>query len=372
MSKKIRILFDANPLVKQKTGVGFYTEGIVKALAEIPGLELTGHYFLPRGAKPELPRAAGFRYTSNSWLAGQCIKALRKAGVRLPWELLSRSRADVLFFPDFTTWPSLFNTPKILTIHDLTYIDHPEYVRPRNLKYLQRYVARDARHAKLVLTVSEFSKTRIVKALGVPASKIIVEPIPPPKPLASKKHSDLPANFILFIGTIEPRKNIGSLIEAYEQLPEELRLKYALVLAGGQGWDSDTLMNRIKELQAKGLNIVTTGYTDDAKRAALYRQATVVVLPSFYEGFGMPILDAMSYGTPVAISDLAVFREIAGNDAAYFDPTSVVSIKKALVKILTDDRLRIRQIKNFPTILNKYSWDKVAVDIYQEVERLVG
>src|SRR5665213_340374 len=132
MSRKIRLLFDANPLVKQKTGVGFYTERIITALAEIPDLELAGHYFAGRGAKPQLPKAANLSYTSNPWLVGMFVKGLRKIHVRLPWELLAWRKADVLFFPDFTSWPSLFRKPVILTVHDLTYIDYPEYVRSRN------------------------------------------------------------------------------------------------------------------------------------------------------------------------------------------------------------------------------------------------
>src|SRR5437868_4367794 len=128
MSKEIRVLFDANPLVRQKTGVGFYTEGVVMALAKVPELKLHGHYFAQRGPRSALPKSKNLSYSHNSWLAGQFVKALRKFHIRLPWELLARQKADVLFFPDFTTWPSLFGRPKIVTIHDLTYIDLPRYV----------------------------------------------------------------------------------------------------------------------------------------------------------------------------------------------------------------------------------------------------
>ena len=370
MPGKIKVLFDANPLVKQKTGVGFYTEGVVKALAEIPELELIGHYFASRGPTPDLPKADNLSFTCNPWLIGQFVKALRKIHIRLPWELLAWQKADVLFFPNFTTWPSLFRTPKILTVHDLTYIDYPQFVSRRNLRFLRRYVAGDARRAASVLTISQFSKDRLVEEFKLPRQKVLVEPIPPPPPLAVKTHAGLPANFILFIGTIEPRKNIGGLVDAYAALPEALRGKYALVIAGGQGWNSDDVVERIKVFQAEGLNIVTPGYVDEQTRAALYAKAAVVVVPSFYEGFGMPLLEAMTYNAPLAVSNLPVLKEVTHDAAVYFDPSSTDSIKDALAKILTSSDLRHAQIKQFSGLLKNYSWQAVAADIYKDIQRL--
>lgn len=370
MVSKIRLLFDANPLVGQKTGVGYYTEGLIKALSEIPELELSGHYFKSRGRAPALPKANNLNFTSSPWLAGQFIKALRKVHIRLPWELISGRRGDVLLFPDFTTWPSLFRTPKILTVHDLTYIDYPQYVRKRNLKHLRRYVAGDASRANLVLTISRFTKSRLVQEFKLPAEKIIVEPVPPPKPLTPKSSIRLPKKFILFIGSVEPRKNVSGLLEAYALLSEELRAEYALVLAGGQGWDSKETIARAKQLQAEGHNIILSGYVDEPTRAALYAQAAVVAVPSFYEGFGMPILEAMSYGVPVIASNLPVFKEVAGSDGLYFDPDSAKAIKDALQKILTDNNLRSAQVGAGSAQLKNYSWDKVANEIYQEIRKL--
>ncbi|HXY18125.1 MAG TPA: glycosyltransferase family 1 protein [Candidatus Nitrosopolaris sp.] len=372
MSRKIRVLFDANPLARQKTGVGFFTEGIIQALTQIPELELVGHYFASRGPRPKLPKADNLSFTANPWVLGQFIKALRKVRIRLPWELLSWRKADVLFFPDFTTWPSLFRAPKILVIHDLTFIDCPQYVRKRNLHFLRRYVPGDARRADAILATSRYSKDRLIKSFGLPPEKIIVEPIPPPKPIAPKKRISLPAKFILFIGTIEPRKNIGGLVEAYRRLPEKLRTNYALVIAGGQGWDSDDVTSHIKRLQADGCDVVMTGYVDNAARAALYGKASLVALPSFYEGFGMPVLEAMSYGVPLVVSDLPVLREMVGSAVIYFNPSSVDSIKDALVKILTDDKLRENQVKKFPGLLKRYSWQTMAADLYKEIGRLAG
>jgi glycosyltransferase involved in cell wall biosynthesis len=151
-----------------------------------------------------------------------------------------------------------------------------------------------------------------------------------------------------------------------------LKEEYALVVAGGLGWDSDETWNRIQQLQAEKINIVTMGYVNDAVRTALYKNALMVVVPSFYEGFGMPILEAMSYGTPVAASNLEVFKEVGGNAAVYFEPHSVESIRETIIKILGDSGLRKKLVEKGKAQLKKYSWQKVADDINEAIERLAG
>lgn len=369
MDRKIRVLFDANPLVRQKTGVGYYTEGVIKALAKRPEIELVGHYFRPRGATPSLPEAKGLSYTYNSWLTGQAVKALRKLGLRLPWEVLARRKADVLFFPDFTVWPSLFRKPKVLTVHDLTFVDYPSAVRRRNLRYLKKFVAKDARRSNLILTVSEFSRRRIIDVFGVSPSKVLAQPVPPPAPLEPRKSSGQPEGFILFIGTIEPRKNIQRLVEAYGLLPEELRAKHRLVIAGGTGWDSEATLRHIKEQISAGQNIRLAGYVSEDRRAALYKEALAVIVPSLYEGFGMPILEAMSYGAPVAVSDIQVFREVAGDAALYFQPETPQSIMDALMELLTGRARRVGLVKLGNAQIKRYSWAAIADEL---TGRLVG
>lgn len=372
MSQKTRLLFDANPLVRQKTGVGFYTKGVIEALTEIPELELRGHFFRGLGVAPELPSSPNLHFSSNSWLVGQSVKALRKVGIRLPWELLAGRRADVLLFPDFTSWPSLFGSPKVLTVHDLTFIDHPEYVQEKNLRYLRRYVKHDAQRASLVLTVSDFSRQRIIEVFGLPPEKVLAEPIPPPQAAKATPASGQPSGFILYIGTVEPRKNVAGLVEGYLSLPPAVRSRHRLVLAGGQGWQSENTIARIQELESQGENIVMTGYVSDQQRASLYKEAAVVVVPSIYEGFGMPILEAMSYGTPVAVSDIPVFKEVAGQAALYFDPNSDQSIKNALAKVLSDKALAKRLSTAGSNRLKDYSWQTVAQELYAHIRELVA
>lgn len=369
---QIKILFDANPLVKQKTGVGYYTEGVIKALSKLPNVELVGHYFKPKGNSPDLPKANNLSYSSISRLTGQIAKALRKIGIRLPWELLVRQKADILFFPDFTSWPSFFKTPKILTIHDLTFVDHPEFVTKANLRYLRRYVKRDVQNAALILTVSNISKKRIVDEFSLPSKKILVEPIPPPETIKADTDLSLSSKFILFLGTVEPRKNLLALLEAYEHLPEKLKEGYSLVIAGGEGWHSEKEMARIKEAEGSNQNVKYLGYVGDKKRAQLYLNASVVVVPSFYEGFGMPILEAMSYGAPVIVSDIPVFKEVAAEGALYFDPKSVESLKSCLAKVLDDEDLR-KSLGNRGLVRAKsYNWETVANDIHEQIKLILG
>ena len=372
MAKKIRVVFDANPLVRQKTGVGFYTEGLVTALGQIDQLELVGCYFMPRGNVPTLPKAPGLSFKSCPWAVGALARALRKIGLRLPWELLFWVRGDVLLFPDFTSWPSLFKTPKLLTIHDLTFIDHPDYVTKANLRYLRRFCAKDARAAALVLTISKFSKVRLVREFKLRPNKVIVQPIPPAPVIAGTKPKWLPANYLLFISTIEPRKNLEGLIDAYLELPESLTKKYALVAAGGVGWHTEELMERIKHLQASGHKILTPGYVSAAERAALYKNAAIVVVPSFYEGFGMPVLEAFSYNAPVAASNLPVLKEIGQDAAVYFDPNSPASIAKTISSVLSSATKRTKMVAGGQKQLSHYSWNSVADSVFKEIQKLVG
>jgi glycosyltransferase involved in cell wall biosynthesis len=130
-------------------------------------------------------------------------------------------------------------------------------------------------------------------------------------------------------------------------------------------------MNYIKDMQGRGENITLTGYVDDAMRAALYNRANLVVVPSIYEGFGIPILEAMSYKVPVAVSKIEVFEEVAGEAVAYFDPKSAVSIKNQLEKLLKNPVARQALVQKGTERLKRYSWETVAADVSKEIERLV-
>lgn len=383
-NRKIKILFDAGPLVNGNlSGVGKYTQGIISELAENypKELELVGHYFDFLGKKDlsSLPQAQNIRYRKTIVLPGKVFNLLRRHGIWIPFELLVKERGDFHLFPGFIGWPSLFRTPSAPVIHDITYLEFPQYVSDKARYTLQKLVKPNIDRASFVITVSESSKAGINKAYGPLLKTILVEHIPPvglveiSEPEATKAIKDLGIDqpYILFLGNIEPRKNLVGLIDAYSQLPEAVRNKYALVLAGGSGWKNEEILQKINDLRNSGSKIYKTGYVSDKQRAALYMRATVFVLPSHYEGFGMPLLEAMTYQTPMLVSNIAALKEVAQDSALYCDPNSPQDIANRLKQLLDDKTLQKQLISKGNERLRDFSWEKVTKDLYEQIVKAV-
>lgn len=381
---KIKILFDAGPLVNGRiSGVGRYTQGLVSELARnyLDEIELVGHYFDFRHKKDttELPQAKNIRYKKTVVLPGKVFNMLRRLGFWIPFELLVKERGDFHLFPGFVGWPSLFNTPSAPVIHDVTYIDFPQYVSPIARNDLKKLVRPTIKRSAFVLTVSGSSKAGIVKEYGDLGKMVLVEHIPPVGLL--KISSDrvdevikvlgIDEHFILFLGNIEPRKNLVGLLNAYSLLPNVIRNQYGLVLAGGSGWQDKAILEKIKSLRDSGSKIYQTGYVSDEQRAALYMKATVFVLPSHYEGFGMPLLEAMTYQTPVLASDIAALKEVAEDSALYCDPNSPEDIADKLKMLLEDKNLRDNLVAKGNERLKDFSWEKVAKELYEQIVKAV-
>jgi glycosyltransferase involved in cell wall biosynthesis len=366
MPKKINVLFDANPLVKRKTGVGYYVENTIKALAAnyTDEITLTGYYFdfLGRGQEP--PKITGVSYKPIRWIPHALRAALWRVRIQLPLSLLipSASKYDVVMFGDFVGPPSS-RIKRISTVHDLCYLDHPEYVSKANSKFLKRFMPASIKSADMVITVSSIIKDRIIKTFGVNENKIrVASPgsnveLPP---TVAKKN-----DFVLFTGTIEPRKNLVNLLRAYAQLPESLQKKYPLKLAGGKGWNDESILREVEKLQKEGLEIELLGYVSQTTKASLYKTAAVVTLVSFDEGFGMQILEAMQAGKPLLLSDIPVFHEIAGSSAFYCDPSSPNNIASNLERLLTQKKKF--EPKKYQAILEKYTWENSAKNIYKAI-----
>ncbi len=383
-TRKIKILFDAGPLVNgSMSGVGKYTQGLIESLASNypDSLEFVGHYFdfLNRKNPSTLPKAPNIKYRKSTILPGKLFTLLRRMGVWIPFEFLVKERGDFHLFPAFIGWPSLFKTPSAPVIHDLTYLDYPEYVNSKAGSALTKLVPNSLSRASFIITVSESSLAGIQKVYALGDKKTLVTPIPPvglaviDVSRANILVEDLGVNtpYILFFGTIEPRKNLVTLLSAYELLSEELRAKFALVLAGGQGWNDDKILEKISTLKLSGYKIVQTGYVSDDQRAALYMKASLFILPSFYEGFGMPLLEAMFYQTPVIASKISALEEVAGNAALYCDPTSAADIADKLNKLLANNALQQELIDLGNERLKDFDWRSVAKGVYEQIVAVI-
>jgi len=376
--KNRTILFDANSLMGQPTGVGYYTAGLIAALAKAnPKSQFVGYYynFLGRKPAPASPVAANIHYKPILHFPGPLVNALRRLHVQVPIELLTLRRADFVLYPNFLSQPSLFGTPNAPVIHDLMFHDHPEYGSDKAVRDLQQFVPSTLRRARFILTVSEFTKSRVIDTYNQPAERIVSTFIPPVaittvrETVAQsilKKHK-LTKPYMLFVGTLEPRKNLINLLEAYCLLPEPLRQQYSLVLAGKMDWKYQETKQKLESLQAEGYDVHYLGYIDNDTRAALYQGARLTILAAHYEGFGMQILESLQYGVPCVVSDIPVLHEVGGERIDYFDQTDPLAMSQAIETALNKPRPDAQALQAY--VAQKPSWRAIAHLVTEEIER---
>ncbi|HSX36477.1 MAG TPA: glycosyltransferase family 1 protein [Patescibacteria group bacterium] len=381
--KPIRIIFDASPLLVNKTGVAYYTERLVEALAkQYPNeIELIGFYYNFLGKRPtaHFPKAPNLRFRGVHLFPSQILFQLRRWGIEVPIELLAKTRGDFLLFPNFLSYPSLFKTPSAPVVHDLAYIDLPQYVSPKNGSDLRRFVPVAIKRSQFVITVSEFCKKRIGEQYNVAPDKVLVTPIPPPslgmseaKAAQMIKDAGFTKPYILYVGTIDPRKNLIGLIDGYCALPKELRERFSLVLVGRIERFAGKEAERIEAARAAGYDVIHPGYISDELKEALFMGASVFTYASNYEGFGMPPLEAMHYGLPCALSNIDVFREVAGDTALYYDTTKTASIAKTLAELLNDPKKAHALGEAGRKRAAGYSWEKVARSLHERIAASTG
>lgn len=243
--------------------------------------------------------------------------------------------------------PATRRAVRAVTVHDLSFLRHPETHTARTVKVQSRLVRQCAREADAIVAVSESCKSELIELLGVSADRIHVipngahldefaGPLNSEDLEAAKRQLGITREYFIQLGTIEPRKNIPRLVEAYSRLRERRRPLPQLVFAGKPGWKCETSFRAMKPLSDTN-DIVYAGYVDRARAVLLLRGALACVYPSLYEGFGLPVLEAMAAGTPVITSDTSSLPEVAGGAALYVDPANAESIESALEN-LVDDR----------------------------------
>jgi alpha-1,3-rhamnosyl/mannosyltransferase len=313
------------------------------------------------------------RFRKIRLVPGKLISVCRRLGFQ-PWlEVFVRQKADSVIFTNYVSLPQLRRRKTALIVYDLGFLDTPDFTQSRNLAYLRRFCSPSIRRADVIITISEFTRQRLKHHFPDLKAKLVVTPIPPMgASLGKSRLNDSLASkgvrergYILYVGTIEPRKNLATLIEAYAELDPALRSKYSLVLAGGKGWKDEAILAAVAEQQSKGLDVILTGYVSEDEKNSLYANAACFVLPSHYEGFGMPVLEAMQHGIPVLLSDIPVFHEVADDAAVYFDKDRVDDIAAALASLLRDPARQKSLAGKGKARLGAFSWQENAAKVYQ-------
>ncbi len=338
----MRIGFDGTPLLGQRSGVGYYTSNLLAALMEVePHWEYLLYSNRPlNGLEPPLPLAqkADQRYFSRSrWLWMQTI---------LP-STIRQSRPHLCHFTNALA-PLRQPVPYVLTIHDASLFVYGEYHPWARHLTMRLMLPTIASRAAAIITVSHHSRREIIHHLDLDPAKIHVvyeaaaeafRPTHEPQELARVQQKyKLPAEFVLYVGTLEPRKNLVRLLQAVKQ-GRDSGLPHQLVLAGGMGWMMDSFEDEVRALGMEEA-VHYLGYIPTQDLPALYSLATVFAFPSLYEGFGLPPLEAMACGAPVLTSKSSSLAEICGDAAYLVDPHSVEDIAAGLQALLGDEALR--------------------------------
>jgi glycosyltransferase involved in cell wall biosynthesis len=282
----------------------------------------------------------------------------------------ARSQADVIFVPTAATLP-IGPVPAVCTIHDVTPITMPSH--SKKIGTTQRVLMKGcARFSRAIITSSECSKKDIVALLGVPEEKVSVVhdgcdhavfnavPTAPVAIAGLRLRLGLGKPYVLHHGTVQPRKNLKRLIEAYRlMLARNQSLDIDLVLAGQMGWASDEVFRAAIGGQGRG-NVILTGVVSEADLALLIKGAELAVVPSLYEGFSLPMVESMACGTPTIVSRTSCLPEISGNVLEYFDPLSIDDMATCMESALTDSHMRERLREKGIERASKFSWERCA------------
>lgn len=362
---------------KHRSGVAQYTQLLSEALLREHEASVYAHYFdfLGRQPKPFLPESAHIE--ANKLIPLRSYAKAQSFGCSPPFDVLL-PKVDVTIFPNFATWPTVKSGLRAAVIHDLTYLYHPEVVEEKNLAHLRRVVPRSIKETDFIITVSESVKAELTKEFGLDPARCVVTPIPPATEFyqrsdneVHKKYGIPTEKYIYFIGNLEPRKNLSTLLEAYLQLPDAIRQKYSLILAGSKGWKNESLQESLKKAEESGENVRHIGFIDQADSPALYQNASLFVMPSLYEGFGIPILEAMISSCPVVASDIPVLREVGGDAAIYADPKSASDFRdKILVQLETE--VTDEWKKQAENSVARFSWEDNVEKILTATNQLLA
>lgn len=321
-------------------GIGHYTQEIFRSLLADHGTSKlapvvfgkTGRQILNGISVRRLPR-----YSSSAlWAAG--------SGFGFPGARSLRNDIDLFHATDHFT-PKFPGLPVVATLMDAIPLSHPEWASQR-ARVLKNWLWRKSGHwADHVITISDFSKSEIVRWFGIPEKKISVTPLgvdaryferiahAEGAQYAEKLH--LPERFFLFVGTFQPRKNIDRIIDAHEKLPSHLRKAIPLLIVGQRGWGSDSLIARLKNY-AQGGEVRWLQHVDDMAKRVVMQRATALVFPSLLEGFGLPVLEGFASQTPVITSNTSSLPEVAGDAAWMVDPCDVNAIADAMATLARD------------------------------------
>ena len=387
----MRVVIDGSPLIGPKSGVAAYTASLIRALSLLPDQVTLTVFF------------DSLRIAPDAILSRHRLPSLSIARFRLPRRLLqllwrhsllpitsTAGPSDVVHSTNFAIYP-VGHSRQVMMLYDLSIRQHPEWHFPERVREIERHLSRISR-ADAVLVATDHIARAAVAHLGLAPSRLCKvplgveaqfhatgvkrmapQPIPPEEDEAARirQRYGLPHAYILFVGTIEPRKNLTTLLEAFAQLPAALRREHPLILAGHPGWRTEPIYAAAADLRAEGTVRFLGGVPDQAL-PELYAGAVLFVYPSLDEGFGLPPLEAMACGTPVIISDAPALVEVSGPAARVVPRRDPGALTAALTDLLADPAERARLAAAGQRHASQFTWERTAQETLAVYRRVLG
>ena len=341
----------------------------------------------------------GFRYTAftgeRRWTPVQGMAAALTRWPtqgplgRIVWEQLAQPyalasrRVDLVHSPAYVL-PAAWSGPSVVTILDLSFMLFPERFRPLNRLYLNLFTRLSARRADRVIAISESTRRDAIRLLGLNADKVqtvycgvdaFFQPLDRQVIEAYRQRQGLPDTFILFLGTIEPRKNVEGVIDAYHQLTQQWVASDGtlpnLVIGGARGWYYEEVYRKVQQLELDS-RVHFVGYVPAEDMALLYNAARAFIYPSFYEGFGLPVLEAMACGTAIVTSNTSSLPEVIGDAGLKVDPENTEQLGAALHQLLTDHEMREKFQAHARQRAAGFTWNRTAQDTVAVYRQALG
>ncbi len=378
-----RVLVEDHCLSNKGGGIKFYTQALLHHWPHDAPLQIVGfrHHGRPATASPKAtpapPRLRPLRHLLQDQGPprdhGRRSDLLLR-GYRAAFTLEARFKNYAAVFQPNNLCPSS-SLPMIATLHDLSVLEHPQWHPPGRVERWKRYLPAAIKRTAHWVTVSDFTRDRMLHLLGVPAERITVIPnaarmLPP----ATERPPGFPEHYLLSVGTLEPRKNLNLLLNAFGLLPPDMRRAHPLILAGPPGWGHRDFWQSLVHHPLAD-EVLITGYLSDSDLAAAIGHAAALFQPSFYEGFGLPLLEAMAAGCPVVCSDIAPFCEVASGAAELLPlndlPAWATHMQAAILGGVWRDRLIARGRER----ATQFSWDTSArrhAQLFAEVVERCG
>lgn len=380
----MKICLELQPYLKTKSGIGVYAYEISKHLEQINRDSIELQIFNFRSKVKMKMELLGLEANKDECRV-MPYGVYRRIWHYLPisYNYLFKQQGDIYQFFDYIVPPRV-KGKVVTTIHDMTYELYPETMQKATLERIKKDINYSVERADKVITISESTKRDMISILKIPEQKIEIispgvdfekfnKPYTPLQMQYVRERYQLPENYILYMGTLEPRKNIESIIEAFALMKKESDSRVQevkLVLAGKKGWLYESIFNKVRQLGIES-EVVFTDFIEEEHKPILYQLAKAFVFPSIYEGFGIPVLEAMAASVPVITSNVSSLPEVAGDAALLVSPKDKEKIAESMYTLITDEdsreQLRVRGLKQ----AQKFSWKASAEKLYDIYEKLV-